>query len=96
MSDTARVGHDADILTIGRKSSSNPDLRHQPSYTAMSRRKSTSPELFCDMEMSITSPVLSVNGADMDHQNVILSFLQAHTGRRYQAFNPRSLTPNNR
>ncbi|OUJ14017.1 hypothetical protein HK27_01205 [Acetobacter orientalis] len=40
----------------------------------MPDRQTSSPEFFCHTGTSVTLPALSVNGADMDHQDVILSF----------------------
>lgn len=51
----------------------NAILAHQASNATMPDRPTSSPEFLCYAGTSVTSPALSVNGADMHHQNVILS-----------------------
>ncbi|OUJ01141.1 hypothetical protein HK14_11090 [Acetobacter cibinongensis] len=40
----------------------------------MSNRQTGNPEFFCHVGTTVASSALRVNGADMDHQTIILSF----------------------
>ena len=52
----------------------NVMLAHQTFNATMPDRRTGTPEFLCHAGMSVASPALSVNGADINHQDVILSF----------------------
>ncbi|KXV36442.1 hypothetical protein AD940_00055 [Gluconobacter thailandicus] len=50
----------------------NVVLPHQTSNAMIPNRQTGSPEFLCHAGTSVASPALRVNGADMDHQSIIL------------------------
>ncbi len=66
----------------------NVMLAHQTFNATMPDRRTGTPEFLCHAGMSVASPALSVNGADMHYRDVILS--SAGTDR---TLSPGSQTP---